>query len=76
MAGADQFAEVEGTGLNPREEAKRCGFFDVLQQMAALAEKKIPKEDDIAVALEDVYRLFEVSRAKKWKPVEITAKIY
>ncbi|XP_045614420.1 uncharacterized protein [Procambarus clarkii] len=58
-AGADQFAEVEGTGLNPREEAKRQGLYDILRQMAALAKKEPRPEDDKIVALEDVYRLFE-----------------
>nr|XP_053650048.1 uncharacterized protein LOC128700721 [Cherax quadricarinatus] len=58
-AGADQFAEVEGTGLNPREEAKRQGLYDILRQMAALAKKEPQHEDDKILALEDVYRLFE-----------------
>ncbi|XP_042208914.1 uncharacterized protein LOC121857104 isoform X2 [Homarus americanus] len=59
-AGADQFAEVEGTGLNPREEAKRQGLYDILRAMAALAKKEEPlPEDDKIIALEDVYRLFE-----------------
>ncbi|XP_068219711.1 uncharacterized protein [Palaemon carinicauda] len=59
MAGADQFAEVEGTGVNPREEAKRRGFYDILRQMAALVEKKPKHEDDKTVVVEDIYRLFE-----------------
>ncbi|XP_066980457.1 uncharacterized protein [Macrobrachium rosenbergii] len=59
MAGADQFAEVEGTGVNPREEAKRRGFYDILRQMAALVEKKPKHEEDKTVVLEDIYKLFE-----------------
>lgn len=66
-AGADQFAEVEGTGLNPREEAKRQGLYDILRQMAALAKKEPQHEDDKILALEDVYRLFEVSSTRRWR---------
>lgn len=60
-AGADQFAEVEGTGLNPREEAMRQRHYPILRQMVALAKKEPRTEDDKIIALEDVYKLFEVS---------------
>nr|XP_027239378.1 ankyrin repeat and SOCS box protein 8-like [Penaeus vannamei] len=65
-AGADQYAEVVGTGVNPMEEAKRCGFYDILRQMASLAKKEAgepaaneEQERENGKALEDVHRLFE-----------------
>ncbi|KAK7081159.1 hypothetical protein SK128_026336 [Halocaridina rubra] len=58
-AGADQFAEVEGTGVSSREEAIRRGFYDVLRQMAALVEKKPRQEEDKIIALEDIHTLFD-----------------
>lgn len=64
-AGADQFAEVEGTGMNPREEAMRQKHYPILRQMVALAKKEPRPEDDKIIALEDVYKLFEVSGIKR-----------
>ncbi|XP_076045342.1 uncharacterized protein LOC143027732 isoform X6 [Oratosquilla oratoria] len=58
-AGADQFARVDGTEVNPREEAKRRGFYEILRQMASLAKKKPRPEEDKIIAIEDVFRLFE-----------------
>ena len=65
-AGADQFAVLVGTGLNPREEAKRQKHYPILRQMAALAPKKQEEEKVKEVmGLEDVYRLFDVSTVNR-----------
>ncbi|KAK4328896.1 hypothetical protein Pmani_000705 [Petrolisthes manimaculis] len=58
-AGADQFAEVAGTELTPRQEAERQRHYPTIRQMSALAKKQPRPDQDKLIALEDVYRLFE-----------------
>ncbi|KAK3879252.1 hypothetical protein Pcinc_016163 [Petrolisthes cinctipes] len=58
-AGADQFAELAGTELTPRQEAERQRHYPTIRQMSALAKKQPRPDQDKLIALEDVYRLFE-----------------
>lgn len=61
-AGADQTAELYGTGVTPREEAKRRRYYSILKKMVSLAPSKslAKSSKEELVALEDIGKLFEV----------------
>ena len=61
-AGADQFAEVEATGINPREEAKRRRLYPILRQMVSYDRMQPKPEITRIIPIEDVFRLFDVSK--------------
>ena len=60
-AGADQFAEVEATGINPRQEAKRRKLYPILRQMVSFDRLQPRPEKCRVIPIEDVFRLFDVS---------------